>query len=362
VTSLARRVELLVLAAGLAGCGRESPAAPAPPAPAEEPVVRREKWLGAHQSPDGRWEAEGFARWQSGKRVEAGLVNGLGKPENDVAVTALAVFAFLGAGNTSTSDGLGVAVLWGLHWLRGVQDTEGRFAPTSHPTWAVQHALATMAMATDAQLSRAPESVASAQRAIDLAATSLARGDAGWDSTAGPGGVEPVAWLMLAFHAGKHHRNTPPEDAVLRVPADVRDDVLARVAGWAEGEATDARRAAGVVALLLSGEDAKGAKVRAAVERIERRRPEWRTDDPDLDFTHWYWATNALYQVGGPPWKRWNDAMTHAVVASQRMDGDYCHVRGSWDPIDRWGAQGGRVYATAMLALCLEVYYRYDKV
>ena len=32
---------------------------------------------------------------------------------------------------------------------------------------------------------------------------------------------------------------------------------------------------------------------------------------------------------------------------------------GSWDPIDRWGGSGGRIYSTAMATMCLEVYYRH---
>jgi hypothetical protein len=41
-------------------------------------------------------------------------------------------------------------------------------------------------------------------------------------------------------------------------------------------------------------------------------------------------------------------------VAHQRKYADGCGC-GSWDPVDRWGAEGGRVYATAMNALTLGV-------
>jgi len=34
-------------------------------------------------------------------------------------------------------------------------------------------------------------------------------------------------------------------------------------------------------------------------------------------------------------------------------------LKGSWDPDPVWGGHGGRVYATAMAALTLEVYYRH---
>ncbi|MBI3272198.1 MAG: hypothetical protein HYZ53_24610 [Planctomycetes bacterium] len=35
---------------------------------------------------------------------------------------------------------------------------------------------------------------------------------------------------------------------------------------------------------------------------------------------------------------------------------------GSWDADDRWGFEGGRIYATALNTLTLEVYYRYESV
>jgi hypothetical protein len=43
-------------------------------------------------------------------------------------------------------------------------------------------------------------------------------------------------------------------------------------------------------------------------------------------------------------------------VESQIADGPQV---GSWDPDNEWGGYGGRVYSTALAAMCLEVYYRY---
>ncbi|MDF1701208.1 MAG: hypothetical protein P1V36_08625, partial [Planctomycetota bacterium] len=77
---------------------------------------------------------------------------------------------------------------------------------------------------------------------------------------------------------------------------------------------------------------------------------------------YWYYATLAMFQVGGKHWDIWKKGMEKAMVENQRRDTDYCEYKGSWDPIGPWGLDGGRVYSTAVLALCLQVFYRYDKV
>jgi hypothetical protein len=54
--------------------------------------------------------------------------------------------------------------------------------------------------------------------------------------------------------------------------------------------------------------------------------------------------------------------MKNALVPHQHTGKDGCR-NGSWNPeVDRWGFEGGRVYATAINALTLEVYYRYANV
>ena len=54
------------------------------------------------------------------------------------------------------------------------------------------------------------------------------------------------------------------------------------------------------------------------------------------------------------------DAQIQLVADHQIKQGE---MSGSWDPaLDPWGDEGGRVYSTAILALLMEVYYRYDTV
>jgi hypothetical protein len=75
-----------------------------------------------------------------------------------------------------------------------------------------------------------------------------------------------------------------------------------------------------------------------------------------LNLYYWYYGTLAMFQYGGPEWKKWNDAVRAALVAEQTTTGENA---GSWDPRGPWGPYGGRVFSTAMSALCLEVYYRF---
>jgi hypothetical protein len=68
-----------------------------------------------------------------------------------------------------------------------------------------------------------------------------------------------------------------------------------------------------------------------------------------------------MFQVGGPRWDRWNAALKTALLDQQRLDKTQ-HEYGSWDPVDPWSQEGGRVYSTSVNCLCMEVYYRYPRV
>ena len=68
--------------------------------------------------------------------------------------------------------------------------------------------------------------------------------------------------------------------------------------------------------------------------------------------------TIALFQVGGPAWKTWNEQIHRRLLDRQRRDGHFCCFRGSWDA----DGAGGRVVATAFCTLVSEVFWRYDRV
>ena len=71
-----------------------------------------------------------------------------------------------------------------------------------------------------------------------------------------------------------------------------------------------------------------------------------------------------MYQFHGPAarkWKAWNEGLKTALLKNQNPQGSGCKA-GSWEPVDRWSGDGGRVYGTALNALTLETYYRHPLI
>ena len=87
-----------------------------------------------------------------------------------------------------------------------------------------------------------------------------------------------------------------------------------------------------------------------------RDLPRWEAED--IDFYYWHFATQALYQYDGPVgpyWRKWSEPLK--VVLTQNQNGEGC-AAGSWtSDNERWGFDGGRVYAVAINSLTLSTYY-----
>ena len=127
-------------------------------------------------------------------------------------------------------------------------------------------------------------------------------------------------------------------------------------------EQSEALTGAGVLTRIFSGEDPrKSEMIRKGADLMAKKPPRWDVDAGTNDFYYWYYATLAMFQVGGDHWKRWKGHMETAIIKNQRTEAGR-DERGSWDPVDPWSAEGGRIYSTALNCLSLEVYYRYGRV
>ena len=70
----------------------------------------------------------------------------------------------------------------------------------------------------------------------------------------------------------------------------------------------------------------------------------------------------ATIKYGGEkPWQQWAKALKSQVLPQQHPAGAGSQA-GSWDPLDPWQDDGGRIYSTAMMCLSLEHVYRAEAI
>lgn len=360
----------------------------------DDAVLHALRWLAAHQSEDGGWECEGFMKWCDGKPNTGDKPDGPGKPMYDSGVTGLALCAFLGAGYTNRGDHeFAKVVRKGLNYLKNVQDPEGCFGPRSTQHYIYNHAVASLAMVeaygmTESNIYKGP-----AQKALDF--ISLSRNPYFvWRYGVKPGDNDSsvTGWMMMALKSAKlinedAHKRGKPNPLTLDLEAfdgirawldKMTDPDYGRVGYVTRGsgparpmelvdrfpaDKSESMTAVGMLARIFMGDDPrKDPIIKKGADLCAKLLPTWNTNDGSIDMYYWYYATLAIYQIGGDYWSKWEKAMMDSMVANQRMDGNYCGFKGSWDPVDPWGPDGGRVYSTATLAMCLLVVYRYEKV
>ncbi len=338
------------------------------------------EWLAAHQSPDGSWDTDGFGA-QCGK-IGADTCTGPGESVHDVGMTGLALLAFLGAGSTTRRGEHQAVVQRAVRWLREAQDPDtGLIGEKLGHSFTYDHGIATLALCEAYYFSRSPILRSVAQDAVNWICR--ARNPYGaWRYDAPPTGANDTSvtgWMVFALKAA--------EDAGLTVdPAafagalswldEVTDPRTGRCGYDSPGSPSsrisrvndhyppgkgEAMTAVALLSRFFLGQTTESApSMTAHAELLVRSLPEWDPDGFGCDVYYWYYGSYAMYQMGGTRyWTPWNRAMKRAVIASQRQDGD---ERGSWDPVGPWGYAGGRVYSTAMMTLCLEVYSRYGRL
>ena len=345
--------------------------------PTAKPLADGLKWLADHQDEDGKWDSDGFMKHDpAGDRT-----TGPGQPEHDVGVTGLALLAFLGDGHTTRHGMYRDQVARGVKWLREQQDHEsGLIGEQIGHSFMYDHSIATLALCEAYYFSKSPIHRGPAQRAISFVTTS--RNPYGvWRYDASPQGDNDssvTGWMVFALKSAEESGLTidsqafndaitwfdeVSDPATGRVGYDGIGTASARVTGVNSHYPTDKTEtmtAVGLLCRFFLGQDPADEEIMVKhADLLLRNLPEWSNDGLTNDMYYWYYGTYAMYQMGGRHWKTWNKAMKRAVVESQRKDGA---ADGSWDPNGPWGFSGGRVYATAKMSLCLEVYFRYSKL
>jgi hypothetical protein len=343
--------------------------------PFDNSVERGLDWLARHQSPDGRWDCDGFHARCRGSRCE-----GPGGPMHDVGVSGLALLAFLGYGETHRTEKHGATVRDGLRYLRGVQDAEGCFGPRTSQHWIYDHSIATLAMAEAFAMTGSPLFRGPAQNAVDLVHKAQNPYMA-WRYGVRPqdNDTSVTGWAVMALKSAQMAglRVDPAALEGARTWMDkVTEPEYGRAGYTARGngparpqnlmdrfpsDKSESMTAVAVLCRIFAGAAEGDAMVRKGAELCARTPPLHDAAAGTIDYYYWYYGTLAMFQVGGEPWKRWSDHLKPAVIDTQKVVAGDCRF-GSWDAVDPWASDGGRVYSTAVNTMTLQIHYRYDRV
>ncbi len=348
-------------------------------------VLAALRWLARHQRRDGSWGASGSAR--KCNKVDrfsngAGCSDHKGNSIYDPGVTGLAILAFLGAGyshrSKDTHDGIsfGEVVHKGIRWLISQQDYEGAVVRDRRGPWMYNHLICALALTEAYGRTGELMLLNAAQRAVDFTIQAQNPG-MGWRYSYRPDDNDSsvTGWgAMVLKSADLSELHFPREEAYGGVMAWF--DLVTEKSYYRVGYGFRKKGKRFKVASLIPSRNLsmtavacmsrmflennrRSPEVVGGCQLLLRDLPEWRLGK--IDFYYWYYGSLALFQFGGTPWEKWNVAMKDALVPHQNGETTGCR-RGSWEPIDRWSPFGGRVYATAINALTLEVYYRYANV
>jgi hypothetical protein len=335
------------------------------------------EWLKNHQDENGMWDCDEFMKHDP----PADQCTGPGDSNHDVGVTGLALLAFLGDGHTMRGGMYKDVVSNGMKWLRDQQDPEtGLLGEEVGHAFLYDHSIATLAVCEAFYFDKSPLLKSTAQKAVNY--IGKARNPYGaWRYDVPPIGdndTSVTGWMVFALKSAEEGKLKIDNEAFLgaknwfdevtdpgtgRCGYDSIGSRSSRVEGRNEDYPEEEGEAMTAVALLcrfFMGEDPETSEhMKKHAELLRRALPKWEPEKKANDMYYWYYGSYAMYQMGGKYWEEWNKAMKPAILESQKQTGA---AKGSWDPIGPWGWSGGRVYSTATMVLCLEVYFRYGKV
>ena len=322
--------------------------------PASEAAVEKGlKWLAAHQREDGSWSLQ-HTHAECG---DACLPNS--SMDCLTAATGLALLCFLGAGHSHTDGDYQQVVLRGVDWL-AAQSREGdlrtslKHAVPEGRSAMYAHGIAAMALCEAYGLTHDRTLIQTCEQSIEFIAQSQDPVGGGWRYSPGePGDTSVVGWQVMALVSARL--------SGLKVPDQVRERVVrflqnVHLPSTGEFGYTDKRR--GTVATTAIG-NLCTLYLHSSVDRVSQQRVDQLlgSQDPkrNNEYSNYY-VSLVLHHLGGEHWRAWNSACRDTLVATQVR---YGHATGSWDPINKWGSSGGRLYSTCMNVLTLEVYYRH---
>ncbi|MHC4249268.1 MAG: prenyltransferase/squalene oxidase repeat-containing protein, partial [Planctomycetota bacterium] len=308
-------------------------------------INRALEWLARHQEPDGHWEGEKF----EGKNT-------------DVGITGLAALAFLSDGHSELHGKYRSNIFRAVSWLIKEQRGDGSIGHGYEGGLGYHHAIAGIALAEAFGMGKLQRTGVAAQKAVNYSVQQHQNRYSGWRYKAQTDAdMSVTGWFVMQLKSAKVAKLTVDgaafQGAIAFLDKCTHGDgkYQGLVSYKPERGPTPTMTAVGAVSRLFMNWKPNDPLIVGATQNLVEHLPSW--EGGDVNFYYWYYGTLAMFQVGGESWKTWNVEMRDTLEERQRRGAPA--VDGSWDPVGQWCGRGGRVYSTAMGALCLEVYYRY---
>jgi hypothetical protein len=266
-------------------------------------------------------------------------------------------------------------------WLRSQQQESGLFGTRAAHDYCYDHAIATYAICEAYGLSEYKLLRPVAQGGVDYL-ESHRNADHVWryQPRGGDNDTSITSWALMAYKTADHFGLKVNKKALAAGARwlDEVSDPSGRHGYTKKGERSsrhpgdhatrfpvteaEAMTAVGLFCRFFLGQDPRDKPVMmAAADLIRAKPPAWRWKQGSIDHYYWYWASHAMFQMGGEYWAEWERHLAAAVLRNQNDALQSKSLAGSWDPVGVWGVDGGRVYSTAMLTLALESGYRYTR-
>lgn len=353
------------------------------------------KWLADHQSEEGYWDVDEY--WVNDPKYKGVTLEQVlekrkkGEPPiwgeekfwpgigtvgtgMDLPATAFALMAFCGNGSTHRHGAYKKTVQKAIDWMLEKQNEKnGSFSNNMYVHSICAHALIELwGMTRDLKL-KAP-----AQRAADFLCYAQNEG-AGWrySPKSGSSDSSVSSWCTMALQtARRSDLEVPAENLIWCRGFWDKVTVYSQSEGAKEfgqafyelkadgttgGAGSYANTAGSILCRIFMGTMHRARSVRAGAIYLDDAS----TSALVPNVYMWIYTTQALFQIGGKQWARWERDVMPAVAELQKKTkkGKRTGDEGSFWTDTRWISKSlGRVGVTAACCIVLETYYFYPKI
>jgi hypothetical protein len=341
----------------------------------EKAVADGLKFLALHQHSAGFWSMNEFNKHARTAPLPAGKVapdnsQPMTTRRNDTAGAAFGLLPFLAAGITHKPSKAPKIVDYTKTVGKAIEYLDAKQSKSGGDKGfyggdMYSHGLATIAMCEAYGLTSDPKIKASAQLAVNYIVSAQDPAGGGWRySPRTPGDLSVTGWQLMALKSGQMAGLNVPRSALKQCEAFLNSCETSNKGGYGYMPGTpesSAMTAVGALCRQYLGVQPKNPSLLASVARM--KTAENQPSSGNLYYV--YYATQVMHHMGGEAWQYWNlgpdgtgkGGIRDTLIAKQDDGkGGRPGQQGSFAGHDH---VGGRLGATSMSLLSLEVYYRH---